>query len=94
MITIPNINTANIHGVVLISEMYPFLDWQNIAETIKDNSDPQENIMLHIIELPDFERLSLVAQSSILFSKFMTDRFLVMLSHKTAFISGKISPYE
>jgi hypothetical protein len=42
MFTVPNTETATIHGIVLISEMYPFLDWKKIAEALRRFSDPEK----------------------------------------------------
>ncbi len=85
---------AYIHGVVLISEMYPFLNWQDVARILKAGSSPKEKIMLYTMDLPDFERLSHVAQNPASFGNLMLDRFLLMLSRKNAFIIGKTSTYE
>jgi hypothetical protein len=50
--------------------------------------------MLHVIDLADFGRLTLVAQQPARFNQMMMNRFFLMMSQKTAFIRGKLSPYE
>ncbi|MBI5052327.1 MAG: hypothetical protein HZB52_03565, partial [Chloroflexi bacterium] len=86
LIIIPNIDSSCIHGIVLISEMYPFLDWKNIAKDIIKYSNPQKGIFFHVIDLLDFGRIGTIPSSPITVSNLMKKHLNYVRSRKTAFI--------
>jgi hypothetical protein len=93
-IFIPNIKVSYIHGIVLLSEMYPFVNWAEVAKGIKNYSNPDKNYILHVIDLAQFQRICSVAKSPVLFSNHLLDRFLLTLADENAFIRTVTSPYE
>ena len=49
VIIVPDIESSCINGIVLISEMYPFLDWENVAKKVIEFSAPDRNVFFSCI---------------------------------------------
>ena len=81
-------------GIVLVSEMYAFVDWKEIAHKIKSFSNPDRRIFLHVIDIAQLEQICIFSPHPLVLSDHLLDRFLATLQHKNAFVKTVISSRE
>lgn len=78
------------HGIVMISEMMPDLDWESIGARLIGASG-QSNAMLHVLDLQELRVLVGVSQNNPL--RFVVDlirRFEIMTERKHAMLRTKL----
>jgi len=83
-INIPDRN-APAHGIVLVSEMYSFVDWRAVAVASSDASEKAHMTLIHVFDLRE---LVSIANSS-----GATDRFNESLMQRWALVKKKGTAY-
>ncbi len=85
-IEIPLTPDTIVHGIVLVSDMFPFGDWEQVALDIRRYSSVREQLLLHVMDLADLQRASLLMPEPLAFCLYLMDRFNVVLQHNTALV--------
>lgn len=76
------------HGIVVISEMFPAVNWEEIAKTFAETA--LENYsMLHILDLQELRDLIGYSSSIYHFDYYLMKRFEVVVNEKSAFVRMK-----
>lgn len=84
-LTIPN-REAPAHAIVLVSEMYSFVDWKSVAEAAAKASDNEgHRALFHVFDLQELASLARDATSSAVFSDRLIQRWFQVKERGTAY---------
>ncbi|WP_050607382.1 hypothetical protein [Clostridium niameyense] len=89
IIKIPNESIETIHCIVIISEMYPNLNWNDWALKLIEINNKYK-IMIHIIDLEELHKLIVSSKNPTEIRINLLLRWNKMLEVKSAFIRGKL----
>lgn len=74
------------HGIVLLSEMYAFIDWREIARQVVALSDNEGDMALfHVVDLLELSDLARQSDSAAMFNNFLVQRWLRVKMKGTAY---------
>jgi hypothetical protein len=79
--------------VVLVSEMYPYLDWEALAQEII-NASNEAGAFFHIMDLSELYRIICSGKTTTAFSANLYIRWDAVVKNKTAFVRGRIKAKE
>lgn len=87
IITITNRQASPAHAIVLLSEMYAFLDWQAIARLLVEASQSERHkALFHVMDLSELNYLTAVSNSAAMFSDCLIQRWLHVKMSGTSYI--------
>jgi hypothetical protein len=84
-IAIPDLRDTPAHGIVLISEMYSFVDWEAVALAVNEATDKANMTLFHVFDLRELASLANRSKA--------TDRFNQMLIQRWAMVKAKGTAY-
>lgn len=76
------------HGIVVISEMSPFVNWEEITSTLIDMA-LESSSMLHIIDLVELRNLIGYSSSAYHFDYYLMQRFESVVNKENAFVRAR-----
>ena len=85
-IFIQNRSASIIHGIILVSEMHPSVDWNRVGEYLLNVSNEADQIFVHAMDFQELQRLVLVVSSSTDFQEILLQRWNAMKIHKNAHV--------
>jgi len=89
-ITIPVAASEMRHGIIMVSELFPSVDWTSVAEKLLKGSR-ETGAMLHVLDLRELRLLVGVSEDNpVHFIVHLTHRFETMCEHKSAFIRMRL----
>ncbi len=66
-----------VHGIVLLSEMYAFIDWREIARQVVALSDNKDDkALFHVVDFLELSDLARQSDSAAMFNSFLVQRWL------------------
>lgn len=90
-IVLPGRENLPAHAVVLLSEMYPFLDWQRFAsEVIASSENERYRALFHIMDVSELSYLIKVSEDAAAFNLYLMQRWLGVKLKGTAYLRVKI----
>ncbi len=93
-IAIPDRGSCSIQAIVLISEMNPNIDWENVANKLLQSVN-SPTVCFHVLDLAELELLTLKTQSDpVAFNLHLWRRWELMIEKGTALIKGTLDPNE
>lgn len=79
------------HGIIMVSELLPGVDWKDVAKRLISESRSHD-VMLHVLDLLELRRLVAVSQKKPLhFMMHLIHRFDSLCKHKTAFMRSAVT---
>jgi hypothetical protein len=91
-IAIPNRETSLAHAIVVISEMYAFVDWKAVASEVVAASESEfHRALFHVVDIRELANLAGNCRNAETFSNRMTQRWFVVKERGTAYIRAKLS---
>jgi hypothetical protein len=85
-IAIPNRDTSPAHAIVVLSEMYAFLDWRSIARELVDASeDPRHRALFHVLDFTELGSVVRASQNAPSFHRVPVQRWLQLKMKGTAY---------
>jgi len=85
-IAITNRDASPAHAIVLLSEMYAFLDWRPIARELADASeDPRHRALFHVLDLTELGSIVRASQNAATFHRVLVQRWLQVKMKGTAY---------
>ena len=91
LLELPSKSSELIHCIVLISEMYPFLDWENIACQIIDLNE-EVKAFFHVMDLTELRRLIASSKDPSNICCNLFRRWEAVSSNKNALVRGSLKP--
>lgn len=89
-IAIPNRETSLAHAIVVLSEMYTFVDWKAIATAVAKASDSAVNrALFHVLDIQELTNLAANCKDSETFSNRLTQRWFFVQEKGTAYVRAK-----
>src|SRR5690606_22199516 len=85
-ISIPDFKSSTIHGLILVSEMHPAVDWKRVAKLLIDNSSKADKVFIHVIDLEELQRIAMAMPTAQEFNKLLTGRWNTMEVEKNAHV--------
>lgn len=76
------------HGIVLISEMFPFLDWDSVVTQLMEAA-LKSKAMLHIVDLREFTTLVTASKSADTLDYYLMQRFEQVVEKQSVFVRVK-----
>lgn len=73
------------HGIIMVSDLHPFVDWEDVAADLLSESI-QANVALHVLDLHELRKLVSVSDSPVQFMVHLVHRFQTMARCKSAYI--------
>jgi hypothetical protein len=94
VINIPhNRNSGMIDCIVLLSEMFPFLEWEDIAKDLIDRAN-RIGAFFHVLDLAELQRLVALSKNSTVFNANLYIRWEKVRDSGTAFVKGFMAPTD
>jgi hypothetical protein len=91
-IVIPNRGTSLVHAIVVLSEMYAFVNWQTIATSVaKASANKAHRALFHILDIQELANMAANCKDAATFSNRLVQRWLVVQEKGTAYIRAKAS---
>ena len=89
-IAIPNRATSLAHALVVLSEMYPFVDWRAVAASVAKASDNKvHRALFHVLDIRELASLAANCKDAATFSNRLVQRWVVVQEKGTAFIRAR-----
>jgi len=89
-ISIPNRETSLTHAIVVLSEMYTFVDWRAIAAAVAKASDSEAHrALFHVLDIQELTNLAANCKDSETFSHRLTQRGFFVQEKGTAYVRAK-----
>ncbi len=85
-ISIPDFKSSTIHGLILVFEMHPAVDWKRVAKLLIDNSSKADKVFIHVIDLEELQRIAMAMPTAQEFNKLLTGRWNTMEIEKNAHV--------
>jgi hypothetical protein len=77
------------HGIVLVSDMHPGVDWEAVARELIDATETV-GYLCHVLDLRELQRLvSNSAGRSAMLENYLTHRWQLMVQHKSALVRSE-----
>lgn len=76
---------APAHAIVLLSEMYAFVDWRGVAADLSEASNPEEGLFFHVLDLRELAELAQTCPDATLFSIRLFQRWDQVKTKGTAY---------
>jgi hypothetical protein len=91
-ITIPNRGTSLAHAIVILSEMYTFVNWETIATSVAKASDSKiHRALYHVLDIQELANLAANCKDAATFSNRLAQRWVVVQEKGTAYVRAKAS---
>lgn len=82
--------TVPFHAIVLLSEMYAFLDWRRIArKTVEASESETHRALFQVMDLMELSYIAQQARSSDAFENILLQRWTAVQEAGTAYIRGR-----
>jgi hypothetical protein len=92
-LTIPNRKAAPAHAIVIVSEMYAFVDWKQVAAVVVTESDNESRkALLHVMDLQELSALTSRCPDSQTFFWRLTQRWVQIKIKGTSYMRTKVMP--
>ena len=89
-IAIPNRETSLAHAIVVLSEMYTFVDWKAIAAAVAKASDSEvHRALFHVLDIQELTNLAANCKDSQTFNNRLAQRWSLIQEKGTAYIRAK-----
>jgi hypothetical protein len=89
-IEIPNRKTSLAHAIVVLSEMYTFVDWKAVAASVAKFSDNDvHRALFHVLDIRELAGLASDCKDAETFSNRLVQRWLVVREKGTAYVRAK-----
>src|SRR5436189_4151928 len=86
----PHGDRLPVHGIVLLSEMYAFIDWREIGRQVVALSNNEDDMALfHVVDLLELSDVARQSDSAAMFNNFLVQRWLGVRMKGTAY--GRIA---
>lgn len=77
------------HGIVLVSDMHPGVNWEAVAHELLDASEAVR-YLFHVLDLRELQRLvSYSAGRPVMLENYLTQRWQLMQQHKSALVRSQ-----
>jgi hypothetical protein len=87
---IPNRKTSLAHAIVVLSEMYTFVDWNAVEASVAELSDSEAHrALFHVIDVRELASLASNCENAEIFSNRLAQRWLVVREKGTAYVRVK-----
>lgn len=94
ILNIPARDTSIIHAIVAISELYLFIDWQEVASKLIEVSEQDRyRALFHVIDLQELQYIIAYSKEPKAFCTVLLQRWVEVKTKKTNYIKGK-APIE
>jgi hypothetical protein len=91
-IEIPNPKTSLAHAIVVLSEMYTFVDWNAVAASVaKLSTTDAHRALFHVVDIRELASLASNCKNAETFSNRLVQRWLVVREKGTAYVRAKAS---
>ena len=91
-IAIPNRKSSLGHAIVVLSEMYTFVDWNVVAASVAEFSDSNTHrALFHVVDIRELASLAANCKDTQTFSERLVQRWLEVRERGTAYVRGKCS---
>jgi hypothetical protein len=91
-IVIPNRKTSLAHAIVVLSEMYTFVDWNAVAASVAKFSDRDvHRALFHVVDIRELASLASNCKDTETFSNRLVQRWVVVREKGTAYVRAKAS---
>jgi len=89
-IKIPEYSHALIHGISIVSELYPSVDWKKIEKDVNLLSDNKKyRTLFHIVDLQELQQLVKNSSSAKEFHNYLVGRWLKVKMSGTAYVRSR-----
>ncbi len=89
-IEIPNRGTSLAHAIVVLSEMYTFVDWKAIAASVAKASDSEvRRALFHVLDIQELANLAANCKDAETFSRRLEQRWHFVQEKGTAYVRAK-----
>jgi hypothetical protein len=90
-ITIPNRESSLAHAIVVLSEMYAFVDWKAVAAEVATASDSERHrALFHVIDVQELAKLATNCRDARMFSNRLLQRWCFVKQRGDAYIRTQI----
>ena len=90
-ITLPGRETLPAHAIVVLSEMYAFLDWRLIArKVIASSENDRSKAFFHVVDLSELSYLTKISKDGAAFNNYLIQRWLSVKLKGTAYVRAKV----
>src|SRR5206468_4146953 len=92
-LTIPNRKEALAHAIVVVSEMYTFVDWKRVAARVmKESEDESRKALFHVMDLQELSALTSRCPNSWTFFERLALRWVEIKIKGTSYMRTKVIP--
>lgn len=92
-IVIPNRDTSLAHAIVVLSDMYSFVDWKAIAVSVAEASENRvHRALFHVLDIQELANLAANCEAPETFSNRLVQRWIVVQEKGTAYIRAQAPP--
>lgn len=90
-ITIPHRDKSLAHAIVVLSEMYTFVNWETIARSVAKASDSKiHRALFHVLDIQELTNLAADCKDAATFSNRLVQRWVFVQKKGTAYIRAKL----
>ena len=87
---IPNFATSLIHGIIIVSELYAFVDWKKVGMSLNSLSDNEKyKALFQVVDLLELQQLVKNSSSAEVFHKHLLGRWLEVKMAGTAYVRSR-----
>jgi hypothetical protein len=92
-LTVPNRKEAPAHAIVVVSEMYAFVDWKRIAaRVIEESENESRKALFHVMDLQELSALTSRCPDSWTFFGRLAQRWVEIKIKGTSYMRTKVIP--
>jgi hypothetical protein len=90
-LTLPNRKEAPAHAIVLVSEMYTFVDWKRVAaRVVKESENESRKALFHVMDLQELSALTSRCPDSWTFFGRLAQRWVQVRIKGTSYMRTKV----
>lgn len=91
-LAIPNGQKTLAHAIVLVSEMYSFVDWRGVASAVNEASEKGYRALFHVFDIQELGHIVSTSKDAQGFNNYLIQRFAWVRYTGTAF--GRSRPWQ
>jgi hypothetical protein len=89
-IAIPQSSSSPIHAIIVVSELYAFMDWREIGRYLSSMSDNEEyRALFQVVDLQELQQLVKNSRSKEDFHHYLAGRWLKVKMSGTAYVRSR-----
>jgi hypothetical protein len=89
-VDIPNRTTSSAHALVILSEMYAFVDWKAVAATVAKASDSEAHgAFFHVLDIQELANVAANCTDASTFINRLIERWFLIQDRGTAYLRTK-----